>query len=177
MFLVARDLYEMFVLCRGKHATRSSTVGIWSEVRVYCALVHEHIVHRRSAVGQVSRQLALDVSKAHGHYTCCILKVCTVKSIVYEHDCFLTFYVPRHCSVWHIFDCKSPAARARELFKPSTDLASPLVEIEKKLFFLFGGGFAGNDPHNWRCFRNFWPPLAGPGLQPIEPFFWLKVLL
>ena len=35
MFLVARDLCEMFVLYRGKHTTRHSTVGIWSEVRVY----------------------------------------------------------------------------------------------------------------------------------------------
>ena len=35
MFLVARDLYEMFVLYRRKHTTRRSTVGIWSEVRVY----------------------------------------------------------------------------------------------------------------------------------------------
>jgi len=35
MFLVATDLYEMFVLYRGKHTTRGSTVGIWSEVRVY----------------------------------------------------------------------------------------------------------------------------------------------
>jgi len=35
MFLVARDLDEMFVLYRGKHMTRHSTVGIWSEVRVY----------------------------------------------------------------------------------------------------------------------------------------------
>jgi len=34
MFLVARDLYEMFVLYRGEHTTRCSTVGIWSEVRV-----------------------------------------------------------------------------------------------------------------------------------------------
>jgi len=61
MFLVARDLYEMFVLCRGKRATRRSTVGIWSEVRVYRALVHEYIMGRHSAVGQVFRQLALDV--------------------------------------------------------------------------------------------------------------------
>ena len=53
MFLVARDLYEMFVLYRGKHATRSSTVGIWSEVRVYRALIHEYIVGRLSMVGQV----------------------------------------------------------------------------------------------------------------------------
>ena len=35
MFLVARDLYEMFVFYRGNHTTRHSTVGIWSEVRVY----------------------------------------------------------------------------------------------------------------------------------------------
>jgi len=36
----------------------------------------------------------------------------------------------------HFFGHKSPAARARELFKPSTDSASFLVDIEKK-FFLF----------------------------------------
>jgi len=35
MFLVARDLYEMLVLSRGKHTSRRSTVGIWSEVRIY----------------------------------------------------------------------------------------------------------------------------------------------
>ena len=35
MFLVARDLYKMFVFYRGNHTTRHSTVGIWSEVRVY----------------------------------------------------------------------------------------------------------------------------------------------
>ena len=35
MFLVSRDLYEMLVLSRGKHTSRRSTVGIWSEVRVY----------------------------------------------------------------------------------------------------------------------------------------------
>ena len=35
MFLVARDLYEVFVLYRRKHTTRRSTVGIWSEVQVY----------------------------------------------------------------------------------------------------------------------------------------------
>jgi len=61
MFLVARDLYEMFVLFRGKHATRSSTVDIGSEVRVYRAPVHEYIVGRWPVLGQVSRQPALDV--------------------------------------------------------------------------------------------------------------------
>jgi len=61
MFLVARDLYEMFVVYRGKHTTRHSTIGILSEVRVYHALVHEYTVGWRSAVGQVSRQPALDV--------------------------------------------------------------------------------------------------------------------
>ena len=35
VFLVARDLYEMFVLYRGKHIAWYWTVGIWSEVRVY----------------------------------------------------------------------------------------------------------------------------------------------
>jgi len=26
-------------------------------------------------------------------------------------------------------------------------------------------------------FWKFWSPLAGPGPQPIDPFYWLKVLL
>ena len=58
MFPVARDFHKMFVLYRGKHATRSSMVGIWSEVRLYRAPVHEYIVGLRSAVGQVYRQPA-----------------------------------------------------------------------------------------------------------------------
>jgi len=63
MFLVARDLYKMLVLYRRKHVTQISTFGIWSEVRVYRAPIHEYTVGRRTAVGQVSRKLALDVLK------------------------------------------------------------------------------------------------------------------
>jgi len=36
------------------------------------------------------------------------------------------------------FGLKLPAARARELFKPCTDSASLLVDIEKKKFFVLG---------------------------------------
>jgi len=61
MFLVAGELYEMLVRYRRKHATRSSTFGIWREVRVYRAPIHEYTVGRRSALGKVSRQQALDV--------------------------------------------------------------------------------------------------------------------
>ena len=61
MFLVARDLYEMLILYRGKHTSRRSTVGIWSEVRVYRAPIHEYTVGQRSAVGQVSRQPEIEV--------------------------------------------------------------------------------------------------------------------
>jgi len=39
------------------------------------------------------------------------------------------------------FGQKSPAARARDLFQPSTDSVSLLVDIEKKTFFVFGRGF------------------------------------
>jgi len=63
MFLVARDLYEMLVLYRRKHATRSSTFGIWSEVREYRAPIHEYTMGQRFAVGRVSRQPAPDVNQ------------------------------------------------------------------------------------------------------------------
>jgi len=39
------------------------------------------------------------------------------------------------------FGHKSPAAKARELFKPSTDSASLLVDIEKKRFSFSVGVF------------------------------------
>jgi len=42
-----------------ENTTRRSTVGIWSTSISYAG--HEHTVGRRSAVGQVSRQPALDV--------------------------------------------------------------------------------------------------------------------
>jgi len=61
MFLFARDLYEMLVLYREKHTSRRSTVGIWSEVRVYRTPIHKYTVGRLSAVGQVSRQTAIEV--------------------------------------------------------------------------------------------------------------------
>jgi len=57
MFLIARDLYEMFVLYRGKHTTRRSTVGIRCEV--YRAPVHEYIVRRRSTVGELAENRRL----------------------------------------------------------------------------------------------------------------------
>ena len=60
MFLVARDLYEMFVLCRGKHDPALNGWHLkWSTSISYAG--HEYTVGRRSAVGQVSRQPALDV--------------------------------------------------------------------------------------------------------------------
>jgi len=59
MFLVTRDLYEMFVLYRGKHTTQRSTVGIWSTSISYAG--HVYTVCRRPVLGQVSRQPALDV--------------------------------------------------------------------------------------------------------------------
>jgi len=62
----------------GKHATRSSTVGIWSEVWVYRALVHEHIVGRRPTVGQVSRQPALDVFVKEWIFYSCYGSLCFI---------------------------------------------------------------------------------------------------
>jgi len=59
------------------------------------------------------------------------------------------------------FGHKSPAARARELFKPSTDSASLLVDIEKKSF-TFSVGIFWRWCHNEGMFWKFWSPLADP---------------
>jgi len=71
------------------------------------------------------------------------------------------------------FGHKSPAARAREQFKPSMDSANLLVDIEKNVF-RFRWGFSGGDVTMRACFGNFghlWPALGH------NPFYWLKVLL
>ena len=50
-----------------------------------------------------------------------------------------------------LFGHKSPVARARELFKPSTDSASLLVDIEKK-FFRFEFEVFWGKRHKYGCF-------------------------
>jgi len=60
------------------------------------------------------------------------------------------------------FGHTSPAARARELFKSSTDSASLLVDIEKNVF-RFWWGFSGGDVTLRAWFENFghlWPALG-----------------
>jgi len=53
------------------------------------------------------------------------------------------------------FGHKSPAARARQLFKPSTDSASLLVDIEKKNVFGFCWLSSGGDVTMRAYFGNF----------------------
>jgi len=59
------------------------------------------------------------------------------------------------------FGHKSPAARAKELFKPSTDSASLVVDIKKS--FSFSVGVFWRWRHNEGMFWKFWSPLASPG--------------
>ena len=61
-------------------------------------------------------------------------------------------------------------ARARELFKPSTDSASLVVEIEKK-FFVFGGGVSGGTPQ----VGVFLATLTWPSVPNHGPLLWLKI--
>jgi len=79
---------------------------------------------------------------------------------------------PKSCRALQSYD--SPGDWARELSKPSTDSASLVVKIKKTKRFLFlVGGFL--DVMLQR--RHVLEILAGPGPQPIDPLFWLRVLL
>ena len=80
---------------------------------------------------------------------------------------------PKSCRALQSY--KTPGDWARELSKPSTHCASLVVKIEKKRFS-FLVGVSGRDVTKKACF-GIWPLLAGPGPQPIDPLFWLKVLL
>jgi len=53
------------------------------------------------------------------------------------------------------FGYNSPAAIARELFKPSTDAQSLLGSIKNKFFFDLGEGFAWEGLGKWGCFWFF----------------------
>ena len=55
---------------------------------------------------------------------------------------------------------------ARKLFKPSTDLASRLIEIEKKSFFVLGLGFSVGDVVMGACFRLFGHVYLALGANP-----------
>jgi len=68
------------------------------------------------------------------------------------------------------FGYNSPAAIARELFKPSTDAASILGSIKKK-FFDLGEGFAWDRLAKWGRFR-FFDQFDGPW----TPIQWAKIL-
>jgi len=68
---------------------------------------------------------------------------------------YKTLQRPRAPINWReFFGYNSPAAIARELFKPSTDAASLLGSI-KKIFFDLGEGFAWERLAKWGCFCLF----------------------
>jgi len=74
----------------------------------------------------------------------------------------------------HSFGHNSPAARARELFKPSMDATSLVVKIEKKIFVL-GLSFSGGNITSRSVFALFWSSLPGPGCRLNGPLFGLKI--
>ena len=77
------------------------------------------------------------------------------------------------CRILHQHN--SPAACVRELFKPSKDAAYLVVPIKKLGRFRFE--FFVGDVIIEASFRPFWPRLPGPGHQPLNGNFWLKLLL
>ena len=77
----------------------------------------------------------------------------------------------KHVSCRALQSYNSSGDWARQLFKPSTDSASLVVEIEKKIF-CFRWGFFGDERHKWGC---FWLHLPGPGPQPIGTLLCLNI--
>ena len=92
-----------------------------------------------------------------------------------HHSGYYVGHLNGHHSGRDVSGHSSPAAIARELFKPSTDAASLLVSIKKN--FWFGFGVLLGWLHKAGVFLNFWPILTGPGRQPNESFFWFKLFV
>ena len=74
------------------------------------------------------------------------------------------------------FGYNSPAAAAREVFKPSTDAGRLLGSIFKKIFW-FGWGVRLGEAREVGALSVFWPTLTGHGRQSHGPKFWLKLFL
>jgi len=74
----------------------------------------------------------------------------------------------------YLFGHISPAAAAREMFKPSTDSASILVPSRK--IFSFGLEVILGGRHKCFFLTFLWPTLPGPGRQSNGPTFWPKFL-
>jgi len=72
------------------------------------------------------------------------------------------------------FGHNSPAAAAREVFKPSTDSASLLAPSQQK-FFCFGFGVLLGVVTSGGVLTFLWPTLPGPGRQSNGPTFWHKI--
>jgi len=96
------------------------------------------------------------------------------------YDLFLTnwVYIPYvfnaragHDSGRYSFGHISPAASAREVFKPSADSANLLVSTEKNS--VFDLGFSGEVVTSGGVIAFFWPT-PGPRRQSNEPIFCLK---
>jgi len=73
----------------------------------------------------------------------------------------------------YVFGYNSPAAAAREVFKPSTDSASRVVPSQKK-FSVLGLGFSCGGVTSGGVFAFLWPILPGPGNPSNGPTFWPK---
>jgi len=87
-----------------------------------------------------------------------------------------TIYIPSgHCSGRHSFGHNSPAAAAREVFKPSTDSASLVVPSQKN--FSFGFGFLCGDATSGGVLAFLWPTLPGSGRQSNGPTFCLQTFI
>ena len=78
-----------------------------------------------------------------------------------------------HHSGRYSFGHNSPAAPAREVFKPSTYSACLLVPTEKKVFSVLGTSLG--DVTSGDVLAFLWPTLPGPRHQSNEPIFWLKL--
>ena len=74
------------------------------------------------------------------------------------------------------FSYNSPAAVAREVFKPSMDSTSLHGSIKKNIFW-FGWGVRLGQARKVGVFSVYWPTLTGPGRQSNELKFWIKLFL
>ena len=94
----------------------------------------------------------------------CAMPLCLMSSNAFQRICNELYKAKRMRRPMHFnkhrsqligssFFCyNSPAAAAREVFKPSTDAKSLLGSI-KKNFFDLGEGFAWERLAKWGCFR------------------------
>ena len=169
----SQDICTLLLSCYLPSNTRCNVVVSKCLKRLkFCLNFRQYIANKHFLSGEISKQIQRWDSEIHFYET--NIKRCDVWYVAFVRLSRTFNDHARHLIAAPFFGHKLPAARARELLKPSTDSASLLVDVKFNVYH-FGLRFSGGNVTSRGVFVLFWPSLPGPGRCPNGPFLDSKV--